>query len=138
MHAVGQAAYCLVLDLDMPGRPRSVPLLAEVKGVAHDIRMAVYTGHAHSCLALATLKAGAAAYVSKASGRRLALDAIRTVVDGGRFVDPSIDLEVASNHAWRCLTASERRECRAQVADGRPWPRSSVELRARAGTAESW
>lgn len=109
LHAVAQAAYdCLVLDLDMPGRPRSVPLLAAVKGVTHELRVTVYTGHAHPCLALAAVEAGAAAYVSKASGPRLALDAIRTVVDGGRFVDPSIDLEAARNHAWSRLTASER------------------------------
>ena len=109
LHAVGQDAYdCLVLDLDMPGRPRSVPLVAAVKGTRSGLRVAIYSGHAHPCLALAAMEAGAAAYISKASGPRLALDAIREVVEGRQFVDPSIDLEAARNHAWSRLTASER------------------------------
>ena len=109
LHAIGRTAYdCLVLDLDMPGRPRSVPLVTAVKRAVPALRIAVYTGHSHPCLALAALEAGAEAYVSKASGARLALDAIGDVVRGGRFVDPSIDLDAARNHAWSRLTASER------------------------------
>ena len=109
LRAVAQASYdCLVLDLDIPERPRSVPLVAAVTSSRQDLRIVVYTGHAHPCLALAAMEAGALAYVSKASGARLALDAIQTVIDGGRFVDPTIDLGLARNHPWSRLSPSER------------------------------
>lgn len=110
LQRVEQAPFdCLILDLDMPGRPRSVALLAAVKSVRPTLKVAVYTGHVHPCLALAAIERGAAAYVSKASGPRLALDAIRSVVvDGADFVDPSIDLDAARKHPWSSLTASER------------------------------
>lgn len=104
----GEPYDYLVLDLEMPGRPRSVALLDAVKAAQPTLKVVVYTGHAHPCLALAALERGAAAYVSKGSGPHLAAEAILAVVAGGTFVDPSIDLDAGRNHAWNRLTAAER------------------------------
>lgn len=92
----------------IPGHPRSVPLVAAAAQARPGLRIVIYTGHAHPCLALAAIEAGAQAYVSKASGARLALDATRTAIGGQRFVDPAIDLDLARNHAWRSLSPNER------------------------------
>lgn len=109
LNKLGQARYdYLVLDLQMPGSPTSIPLLKAVMGVCPGLRVIVYTGHVHPCLALASLDLGASGYVSKNSGPFSAMEAMRTVVDGGRFVDPAIDLQAARNHPWRRLTAAEQ------------------------------
>ena len=106
---LGQARYdYLVLDLQMPGSPTSIPLLKAVMGVCPGLRVIVYTGHVHPCLALASLDLGASGYVSKNSGPFSAMEAMRTVVGGGQFVDPAIDLQAARNHPWRRLTAAEQ------------------------------
>jgi DNA-binding NarL/FixJ family response regulator len=98
----------LILDLQMPGDLRSVHLLDAVVAVAPDLRIIVYTGYAHPCLALASLDHGATAYLSKSSGPQLAIQAIREVVEGNGFVDPSIDLGAAREHPWVRLTAAEQ------------------------------
>ncbi|WP_368564703.1 response regulator [Pseudoxanthomonas sp. UTMC 1351] len=109
LHKVGQARYdYLVLDLQMPGSPTSIPLLKAVMSACPDLRVIVYTGHVHPCLALASLDLGASAYVSKNSGPFSAMEAMRVVVAGGNFMDPSIDLLAARNHPWRRLTAAEQ------------------------------
>jgi DNA-binding NarL/FixJ family response regulator len=106
---VGQARYdYLVLDLQMPGSPTSIPLLKAVMIACPDLRVIVYTGYVHPCLALASLDLGASGYVSKNSGPFLAIEAMRTVVAGGHFIDPSIDLLAARNHPWRRLTVAEQ------------------------------
>ena len=104
----GEPYDYLVLDLEMPGRPRSIALLDAVKAAQPALKVVVYTGHAQPCLALATLEHGAVAYASKGSGPHLAAEAIRAVVACNTFVDPSIDLDAARGHAWHRLTAAER------------------------------
>lgn len=98
----------LVLDMQMPGDLKSIPLLDAVVAMAPGLRIIVYTGHAHPCLALASLDHGAVAYLSKTSGPQLAIQAIREVVDGNSFIDPSIDLDAAREHPWVRLTAAEQ------------------------------
>lgn len=99
----------LVLDLQMPGRLKSVPLLEAVIATRPDLKVLVYTGHAHPSLALATLDIGARGYVLKASGPNVAIEAIRIVSDGGTFMDPAVDLESARSHPWHQLTSGERK-----------------------------
>jgi two-component system capsular synthesis response regulator RcsB len=109
LHAVSTASYdYLILDLQMPGDTKSIPLVEAVVAASPKLRIIVYTGHDYPCLALASLDHGASAYVSKSSGPQLAIQAIREVVDGNDFVDPSIDLRAAREHPWMRLTAAER------------------------------
>lgn len=110
LHQLQQLCYdYLVLDLQMPGTPTSIPLLKAVVSACPDLRVIVYTGHVHPCLALASLDLGASGYVSKNSGPFSAMEAMRAVVGGGNFVDPSIDLQAARSHPWMRLTVAEQR-----------------------------
>lgn len=109
----------LVLDLEMPGKLQSVPLLRAVIDTSPGLRIVVYTGHAHPSLALAAIDLGTKGYVLKASGPTLAIDAIRTVSEGGIFVDPALDIESARSHPWHQLTPSERLVLLA-IAGGQP------------------
>ena len=99
----------LVLDLQMPGQLKSVALLEAVVAMRPELKIVIYTGHAHPSLALATFDLGARGHVLKASGPHLAIDAIRTVLADGTFVDPAIDLESARSHPWHQLTSGERK-----------------------------
>jgi DNA-binding NarL/FixJ family response regulator len=98
----------LTLDMEMPERPRGISLLEAVRTARPSLKIIVYTGHVSPCLALTAIDLGAVAYVSKGSGPQLAIDAIRAVLYGHTFIDPSIDLDAARNHPWNHLTASER------------------------------
>lgn len=98
----------LVLDMHMPGRLKSVPLLQAVLAAQPGLRVVIYTGAVHPCLAQATLELGARAYVSKASGPHVAIDAVRAVMAGQVFVDPAIDVGAAKNHPWYQLTSGEQ------------------------------
>lgn len=109
----------LVLDLEMPGKLQSVPLLNAVVNTGSGVRVVVYTGHAHPSLALAAFDLGVRGYVLKASGPNLAIDAIRAVSEGGLFVDPALDIEFARSHPWHQLTPSERQVLLA-IAQGQP------------------
>jgi two-component system capsular synthesis response regulator RcsB len=98
----------LILEPDMPPHPGSIPLLKMVRHAAPSSRLIVYTGNTSPSLALAALDQGAVAYVSKCSGPQLAIDAIRAVVAGRTFIDPSIDMEAARNHPWNRLSSAAR------------------------------
>lgn len=98
----------LVLDLQMPGRLRSVPLLQAVLALQPTLQIVIYTGAEQPCLAQALLETGARAFVSKSSGPQVAIDAIGVVVAGGTYVDPVIDLDAARKHPWHQLTTGER------------------------------
>lgn len=99
---------CLVLDLYMPGRLRSIPLLQAVRTARPELRTIVYTGAVNPCLMQAALAEGVNGYVSKASGAEVVIEALRMVATGDQFVDPAIDLDEARNHSWNRLTPGER------------------------------
>ncbi|WP_051884273.1 response regulator transcription factor [Lysobacter antibioticus] len=98
----------LVLDLRMPGRLNSAPLLQAILAAQPSLQVVIYTGEEHPCLAQALLDLGARAFVSKASGPQVAIDAIGAVVAGNSYVDPLVDLDIARKHPWHQLTTGER------------------------------
>jgi DNA-binding NarL/FixJ family response regulator len=98
----------LVLDLHMPGRLKSVPLLQAILALQPILQVVIYTGAEHPCLAQALLDIGARAFVSKSSGPQVAIEAISAVVAGGIYVDPVVDLDAARKHPWHQLTSGER------------------------------
>lgn len=99
---------CLVLDLYMPGRFKSIALLKEALSRQPQLRIIIYTGLELPCLALSALEFGALGFVSKSSGPRIVIDAISAVMLGNSFVDPAIDVVSAKNHPWYQLTSGEQ------------------------------
>jgi two-component system capsular synthesis response regulator RcsB len=98
----------LVLDLQMPGQLQSVRLLETTVARQPGLKVVVYTGQTHPSLALAAFDLGAKGYVLKSSGPNVAMEAIRTVCDGGTFQDPALDIDSARTHPWHQLTSGER------------------------------
>ncbi|WP_057916404.1 response regulator [Lysobacter antibioticus] len=99
----------LVLDLHMPGRLSSAPLLQAALAAQPSLQVVIYTGMAYPCLAQALLDLGARAFVSKSSGPHVAIDAICAVIAGKVYVDPAIDLDAARKHPWNQLTSGEKK-----------------------------
>jgi DNA-binding NarL/FixJ family response regulator len=98
----------VVLDMHMPGAIKGLSLLRAVLAMQPRLSVMIYTGAVQPCLAQAALEFGARAYVSKASGPQVAIEAIRAVFDGRMFVDPEIDMDAAKGHPWNGLTSRER------------------------------
>lgn len=71
----------LVVDLQMPGQFKSVFLLEVLLARRPQLLITVYTGVTHPSLALAAMDLGVRAYVLKASGPNIAIEAMRLVLE---------------------------------------------------------
>lgn len=87
---VGQCeADVLVLDINLPGRS-GLDALGELCGLQPGLPVVVLSMHPEDRFALRVLKAGAAAYVSKASAADELVAAVRKAASGGRYISPVV------------------------------------------------
>jgi DNA-binding NarL/FixJ family response regulator len=87
---VGQCeADVLVLDINLPGRS-GLDALGELRGLQPGLSVVVLSMHPEDRFALRVLKAGAAAYVSKASAADELVAAVRKAASGGRYISPVV------------------------------------------------
>lgn len=82
-------ADVLVMDMNMPGRP-GMETLADVRARRPDLTVLILTMHPEDYLAVRTLRAGAAGYITKDSAPEELLRAIRKVAGGGRYISPGV------------------------------------------------
>jgi len=117
----------ILLDLSMP-RMTGLDAIKEIKRVNSDTKIVVLTVHSTEEYILATLQAGADGYVLKDAHSPELLTAIRHVLDGRRYLSPSISGTIidgllegkkasAIRSAWDTLTQRER-EILKLVAEG--------------------
>jgi RNA polymerase sigma factor (sigma-70 family) len=117
----------ILLDLSMP-RMTGLDAIKEIKRVSADTKILVLTVHSTEEYILATLQAGADGYVLKDAHSPELLTAIRHVLDGHRYLSPSISGTIidgllqgkkasAIRSAWETLTQRER-EILKLVAEG--------------------
>jgi DNA-binding NarL/FixJ family response regulator len=83
----------LTVDISLPGR-NGLELIKDVLAVDPDMPILVISMHDETFYAQRVLKAGARGYIMKAADRTILLQAIRTVVDGGRFVSPTMSAQI--------------------------------------------
>lgn len=89
LEAVRQKKFdILLLDLSMPGG--GVELIHQLLQARPGLRVVVLTMHGEPQMAAHAVKAGASGYVTKDACVTLLLDAIRTVVAGGNFMEPCL------------------------------------------------
>jgi DNA-binding NarL/FixJ family response regulator len=87
---VGQCeAEVLVLDINLPGRS-GLDALGELRGLRRALAVVVLSMHPEDRFALRALKAGAAAYVSKASAADELVAAVRKAASGMRYISPTV------------------------------------------------
>lgn len=117
----------ILLDLSMP-KMTGLDAIKEIKRVNAATKIIVLTVHSTEEYILATLQAGADGYVLKDAHSAELLTAIRHVLDGRRYLSPSISGTIidgllqgkkasAIRSAWETLTQRER-EILKLVAEG--------------------
>jgi DNA-binding NarL/FixJ family response regulator len=117
----------ILLDLSMP-RMTGLDAIKEIKRVNTDTKIIVLTVHSTEEYILATLQAGADGYVLKDAHSSELMTAIRHVLDGRRYLSPSISGTIidgllegkkasAIRSAWETLTQRER-EILKLIAEG--------------------
>src|SRR5258708_25637079 len=85
----------MILDITMPGRS-GLEALRDIKRLRPKLPVLVLSMHPEEQFAVRILKAGAAGYLSKESADEELVGAIKKVVDGGRYVSPSLAERMAS------------------------------------------
>src|SRR5258706_9085319 len=85
----------LVLDITMPGRS-GLEILQDVKRLRPKLPVLVLSMHPEDQFAVRMLKTGAAGYLTKESADVELVGAIKKVVEGGRYISPSLAERMAS------------------------------------------
>jgi len=86
----------LVLDITMPDRS-GFDILKELKHEQPDLPVLVLSIHGEEQFAVRVLKAGASGYLTKENAPAELIKAIRKVVDGGKYISPSLAETLAFN-----------------------------------------
>lgn len=85
----------VLLDITMPGRS-GLEALRDIKRLRPKLPVLVLSMHPEDQFAVRILKAGAAGYLTKESADEELVGAIKKVVDGGRYISPSLAERMAS------------------------------------------
>ena len=85
-----QASYELVLmDISMPGRG-GLEVLKEIRSRRPGLPVLVISMHSEEEYVVRALRAGASGYLTKDSAAEELIEAVREVLDGGRYVSASL------------------------------------------------
>ena len=84
-----QPWHVMVLDISLPGRG-GLDVLKEVRAELPKLPVLILSMHSEEQYAVRALRAGAAGYLTKETAPERLLDALRRVVDGGRYISPSL------------------------------------------------
>jgi DNA-binding NarL/FixJ family response regulator len=84
----------VILDISMPGRS-GIEVLKEIKTAHAGLPVLVLSAHPEDQFAVRVLKAGAAGYVTKDGAPQDLVKAVQKVVEGGRYVSPSLAEKLA-------------------------------------------
>ena len=79
----------VILDLNLPDRS-GLEVLSQIRSMAPQIPVLIFSMHQQASYATRVLKAGAAGYVSKDSARAHLVTAIRKVAAGERYMTPEL------------------------------------------------
>src|SRR5437763_2729258 len=85
----------VILDITMPGRS-GLEVLKEIKKSKPKIPVLMLSMHPEDQFAVRLLKIGAAGYMTKESAPNELVGAVKKVVNGGRYVSPSLAEKMAS------------------------------------------
>lgn len=86
----------LVLDINMPGKS-GLDSLKDIKILYPDLPVLILSMFSEEQYGVRALKAGASGYLKKVSAPTELVLAIRTVIDGRKFISPDLAQKLASN-----------------------------------------
>src|SRR6266536_3717157 len=84
----------VVLDITMPGRS-GLEALKEIKEARPKLPVLVLSMHPEDQFAVRVLKSGASGYMTKESASEELVGAVKKIVQGGRYVSPSLAEKMA-------------------------------------------
>jgi two-component system invasion response regulator UvrY len=79
----------VLLDLSMPGK-NGIDTLRQLKRTSPELPVLILSAYSEQQYAVSLLRAGASGYINKESASEQLVAAIRTVVNGGKYVSPSV------------------------------------------------
>jgi DNA-binding NarL/FixJ family response regulator len=85
----------VVLDISLPGMS-GIEILKEIKKIKPKLPVLVLTVHSEEQFGLRTLKAGAAGYLTKDSAPEELVNALKRIMDGGKYINQQI-VEILMN-----------------------------------------
>ena len=94
-YVLGHKPSVLVLDLNMPGES-SLETIPKVAETSPDTKVIVLTMQSEPAFARRALQAGASGYVVKHSAAKELVDAIRVVLGGETYVNPTLGAKLAA------------------------------------------
>ena len=86
----------VLLDISMPGKDGLITL-REIKQTKPDLPVIIFTVYPEEQYAIRVLKAGAAGYINKQTEPQEIITAIRRVVEGRKYISPSLADILATN-----------------------------------------
>ena len=94
-YVLGHKPSVLVLDLNMPGES-SLETIPKVADASPGTRVIVLTMQSEPAFARTALQAGASGYVVKHSAAKELVDAIRVVLSGETYINPTVGAKLAA------------------------------------------
>ncbi|MFG2222256.1 DNA-binding response regulator [Streptomyces sp. NPDC048644] len=131
-------AHCpdvAVLDLQMPG-PDGVAVAAQLRTTVPECTAMIVTSHAGAGALKRALTAGVRGFVPKTVSAQQLAEIIRTVHEGGRYVDPELAADAIA--AGESPLTSREAELLALAADGAPVAEIAAQAALSPGTVRNY
>jgi DNA-binding NarL/FixJ family response regulator len=90
--------HAVILDVNLPGRS-GLELLDDLKRQHPELPVLILTVYSEDQYAVRALRAGASGFLTKESAPEKLIDAIRKIVQGGRFITAAVAESLASSVA---------------------------------------
>ncbi len=132
----------VLLDISMPG-PSGLEVLTELRRDYPKLPVLILSMHPEDRFAVRALKAGAAGYVTKDGAVAELVNAIRKVVDGGKYVSPHLaekladDLEKSQSPLHETLSDREF-QVMCMIASGKKTSEIAKELSLSVSTVNTY
>ena len=94
--ALEERFHALILDVNLPGRS-GLELLTDLKSQKPDLPVIILTMYSEAQYAVRALKSGASGFLTKESAPDKLIEAIRKVVQGGRFITAEVAERLATS-----------------------------------------
>jgi DNA-binding NarL/FixJ family response regulator len=133
----------LVLDLSMPGKS-GFEILRETKQLLPNLRVLIFSMYPESQFAAQALRAGADGYVSKDSSRDEFIRAMKTILDGQKYISTQLAGTIACGLAEESqkppheLLSSREYEVMLAIAAGRAGTEIARDLSVSAKTVSTY
>jgi two-component system invasion response regulator UvrY len=141
-HVKNRKLSIVLLDISMPG-PSGLEVLTELRRDYPKLPVLILSMHPEDRFAVRALKAGAAGYVTKDGAVAELVNAIRKVVDGGKYVSPHLaekladDLEKSQSPLHETLSDREF-QVMCMIASGKKTSEIAKELSLSVSTVNTY